>query len=185
MGDPQAVNPARRIVLTRQRAICIQRCGGEYARIVLTRRQLIFGGIAAAAALAAGDLLYQFSSDDDRIIIVAIAPVMLGLQVPVNEVVRGFDIAAAGLPLSVQGEVHQVLGILRFPLTRALVAGIWRPWHAADPAEIAGFLQRWRYSNVTQLRAAYDALHQLIMAAWYGNSAAWRGIGYPGPPQVR
>lgn len=151
---------------------------------MLTRRKLLLGGLAAAGALAAGDVLYQFSSDDDRVIIAAIAPVMLGIDVPVQTVVRGFDIAVAGLPLAVQGEVHQLLGLLRFPVTRALVAGIWHPWHAASRAEIDAFLHRWRYSNITKLRSAYDALHQLIMAAWYADDAAWKAIGYPGPPHV-
>ena len=33
-------------------------------------------------------------------------------------------------------------------------------------------------------RSAYDALHQLILAAWYGNGRSWAGIGYPGPPKL-
>jgi hypothetical protein len=156
----------------------------EYLRIVLTRRKLLLGGIAAAGALAAGDLVYAFSSDDDRAIVAAIAPVMIGLDVPAQDVVRGFDVAVAGLPLAVQGEVHQLLGILRFPVTRALVAGIWHPWHAANRDEIAAFLERWRYSNVAKLRSAYDALHQLVLAAWYGNGLAWNAIGYTGPPRI-
>jgi hypothetical protein len=151
---------------------------------VLTRRKLLLGGLAAAGVLAAGDVLYQFSSGDDRTIVAAIAPVMLGVDAPVQGVVRGFDIAVHGLPLEVQGEVHQLLGLLRFPPTRALVAGIWHPWHAASREEIAAFLDRWRYSNVSQLRSAYDALHQLIMAAWYGNGKAWPAIGYGGPPRL-
>lgn len=94
---------------------------------MLTRRKLLLGGLAAAGALAAGDVLYEFSADDDRVIIAAIAPVMLGVDAPPDEVARGFDVAVAGLPLAVQGEVHQLLGLLRFPPTRALVAGLWHP----------------------------------------------------------
>jgi hypothetical protein len=151
---------------------------------VLTRQKMLLGGLAAAGALAAGDALYQLSSDDDRVIIAAIAPVMLGVDVPKDIVVRGFGVAVAGLPLAVQGEVHQLLGLLRFPVTRTLVAGIWHPWHAASRKEIAGFLDRWRYSDIVKLRSAYDALHQLVMAAWYSNDVAWTATGYPGPPRV-
>lgn len=164
--------------------VCIARAAGEYLRIVITRRKLLLGGLAAAGALAAGDAVYRFSTDDDRVIVAAIAPVMIGADVPAQDVVRGFDVAVAGLPLAVQGEVHQLLGILRFPVTRALVAGIWHPWQNADRGEIAAFLERWRYSNVAQLRSAYDALHQLVLAAWYGNNVAWTAIGYAGPPHV-
>lgn len=149
-----------------------------------TRRQLLLGGLAAAGALAAGDILYDFSIGDDRAIVAAIAPVMLGLDAPVGEVVKGFDVAVSGLPLAVQAEVHQLLGLLRFPVTRMLVAGVWHPWHAATREEIAAFLERFRYSNILQLRSAYDALHQLIMAAWYGNNQSWTAIGYAGPPSV-
>lgn len=151
---------------------------------MLTRRKLLLGGLAAAGALAAGDAFYAFSSGDDRAIVAAIAPVMIGIDVPVADVVRGFDAAVSGLPPAVQAQVHQLLGILRFPVTRALVAGIWDPWHRADRAQIAAFLQRWRHSNVAQLRGAYDALHQLVLAAWYGNERAWTAIGYAGPPSV-
>lgn len=149
-----------------------------------TRRQLLLGGLAAAGVLAAGDVLYDFSTGDDHAIIAAIAPVMLGMDAPVQTVVEGFDVAVSGLPLAVQAEVHQLLGLLRFPLSRMFVAGVWHPWHAASSEEIAAFLERFRYSNIAQLRSAYDALHQLIMAAWYGNSQAWSAIGYAGPPSV-
>jgi hypothetical protein len=64
------------------------------------------------------------------------------------------------------------------------VAGVWHPWHAASRGEIAGFLERFRYSNIAQLRSAYDALHQLIMASWYGNTQSWTAIGYAGPPRL-
>ena len=122
--------------------------------------------------------------DEDRIIAAAIAPVMLGVSGSVPRVVRSLDVAIAGLPLELRAQLRQLFGILRFPLTRMFVAGIWRPWHLANDGEIAHFLNSWRYSPLTQLRAAYDALHQLIMAAWYGDSVAWNAIGYPGPPAL-
>ena len=33
-------------------------------------------------------------------------------------------------------------------------------------------------------RTAYDALHQIIFAAWYGNPRSWPAIGYAGPPEL-
>lgn len=168
-----------------------------------TRRRLLLGGLAACGALAAAGLIYEFSpdraasdpqyrftvlDDEDRAIIAAIAPVMLegALSNPaaVEQVVRGTDTAIAGLPLSVRAEIRQLFGILRFPLSRMLLAGIWHPWHDASRDEIAGFLHNWRFSNLLQLRSAYNALHQLMLAAWYGNGESWPAIGYPGPPSV-
>jgi hypothetical protein len=167
---------------------------------VLTRRQLLAGGLAAGAALTIAGLVYESLADraytdaqyrytmldgEDRAIVAAIAPVMLaGTPADTEHVVRGMDVAIAGLPLDVRAQIRQLFGILRFPPTRMLAAGIWRPWHEANAAEIDRFLQSWRYSRIAKLRSAYDALHQLIMASWYGNAQAWTAIGYTGPPRV-
>lgn len=166
---------------------------------MITRRRLLTGGVAAGAALAIAGLVYEFSpdgarrdpefrytmlDDEDRVMVAAITPVMLGITGNVSQVVRGLDVAIAGLPLEVRAQIRQLFGILRFAPTRMLVAGIWHPWHAASQGEIARFLTSWRYSPVPKLRSAYDALHQLIMASWYGNAAAWPAIGYAGPPRL-
>lgn len=180
----------------------------EYLRRMLTRRALIRGGIAAGAALALAGLVYEFMpdrervdtryrytmlDDEDRVILAAIAPVMLEGALPaephaqadaVMQVLRGADIAIGGLPLETRAQLRQLFGILRFPLTRMFAAGVWRPWHEAGPQDIAQFLSSWRYSRIVQLRAAYDALHQLVMASWYGNDVAWSAIGYAGPPEI-
>jgi hypothetical protein len=118
----------------------------------------------------------------------AIARVMLDGALPdravaLDTAVRGVEVAIAGLPPAVQGEVQQLFGLLEFPLTRQVVAGVG-PWDRASDGEIAGFLQRWRTSNALLLRSGYAALHQLVMAGWYGNDEAWSGTGYPGPPRI-
>lgn len=175
---------------------------------MLTRRQLLGSGISAAIALAVAGLAYEFLpdstrtdsqyrftmlDDEDRVIVAALAPVMLAgafrndpgaRNEAIAQTLRGVDIAIAGLPLAVRSQLQQLFGILRFPLSRMFVAGIWRPWQAANDAEVTRFLEGWRYSRIARLRSAYDALHQLLMAAWYGNSNAWTSIGYAGPPSV-
>jgi hypothetical protein len=151
----------------------------------ITRRRFLSGGIAAAAALLIAGVAYRYRelSERDTEIVAAIAPVMLGIPSAGAATVRGVDIAIAGLPLEARAQLHQLFGLLRFPLSRIFIAGIRHPWHAAREAEIAEFLLSWRYSRFVQLRSAYDALHQLIMAAWYGGSASWPAIGYAGPPR--
>ena len=54
-------------------------------------------------------------------------------------------------------------------------------WHDMT-RDVDGFLARLRGSHIALLRAAYDALHQLVFAAWYGDPGAWNAIGYDGPP---
>jgi hypothetical protein len=128
------------------------------------------------------------SSGDHRIMLRAIARVMLDGALPnrgeaLDAAVHGVEVAIAGLPSAVQGEVQQLFGLLEFPLTRRVVAGVG-PWTTASDSEIADFLQRWRTSSAQLLRSGYAALHQLVMAGWYGNDAAWPRIGYPGPPTI-
>lgn len=160
----------------------------------MTRCQWIGGGIAVAA-LVAGGAAYEFSADgaNERAIVAAIAPVMLDGALPrdplvragaVQEVVGGMEIAVAGLPLELRAQLDQLFGLLRVPLTRRFVAGVRDAWPDAKPEEIAQFLTSWRYNRVARLRGAYDALHQLVMASWYGNERAWTAIGYAGPPHV-
>jgi len=84
---------------------------------------------------------------------------------------------------AVQAEVGQLLALLRFLPTRLALAGIASPLDEAPAADIAAFLDRWRESRFDLLRASYQALTQLIQAAWYDNPASWPAIGYPGPPK--
>ena len=92
----------------------------------------------------------------------------------VMAVVRGVDRAVSGLPPGVQEEVAQLFALLGFPLTRRLLAGVGEPvgWRQV-PMRSGRFLERWRASSFALLRSAYAALHELIMAAWYGNPVAW------------
>jgi len=142
-------------------------------------------GAGGAILLALGGCA---AAGDHREMLHAIARAMLQGALPDNAdaldtAVRGIDVAIAGLPLAVQAEIGQLFGLLEFPLTRRLMAGIGS-WQTASDADVAAFLQRWRTSNAALLRSGYAALHQLVMAGWYGNDAAWPRIGYPGPPRI-
>lgn len=120
----------------------------------------------------------------------AIASAMLDGALPedgreraLDDAVNGVKIAVAGLPPAVQGEVNRLFGMLQFPLTRRIVAGVG-PWERAKQPEVAAFLQRWRKSRASLLRSGYQALHQLVMAGWYGQGESWARLGYPGPPAL-
>jgi hypothetical protein len=175
-----------------------------------TRRQFLKAGIAGGALLVAVRAAYgPFAPDPTvaedagfayavldgkaRTVVAAVVPVMLAGALPVDSaqqehaitaVVRGVDQAISGLPPAVQEEVAQLFALLGFPLTRRLLAGVASPWLQASPDAVRAFLERWRASRFSLLRSAYAALHELIMAAWYGNPMAWPGIDYPGPPAV-
>jgi len=155
----------------------------------VNRRTWIGTGIAATLLLGAGAIYERPLQDDDATILAAIAPVMLGSALPKDvgsrkAVIDGFHTAVAGLSPSVQDEVAQLFTLLRVAPLRMLATGVMRPWRSASASEIERFLTDWRYSGITKLRSAYDALHQLTIAAWYGNPKSWPHIGYPGPPTV-
>jgi len=166
-----------------------------------TRRRFLQVGIAGAAILIAGGALYRARRPtasrvlDDRGVelVTALAPVVLAGSLPtepsaraeaIQEVIEAFGQAVAGLGPAVQSELHDLFGLLCFPPARVALAGVWSPWNEAGESAIAGFLGRWRTSRFDLLRAGYQALTQLLQAAWYGNPRAWSAIGYSGPPTL-
>ena len=166
---------------------------------MLTRRRFLQVGIAGIAVLAAARLLerpralapaYRVLDPAGAAALAALVPVVLAGSLPrdaalTREVVEGFDRAVSGLSPAVRDEVDQLLGLLRFMPTRIALTGIASPLEEAAEPEIAAFLSRWRTSRFDLLRAGYQALTQLIQAAWYGNPASWAAIGYSGPPALR
>ncbi|HEY9086236.1 MAG TPA: hypothetical protein VIN40_09940 [Candidatus Tyrphobacter sp.] len=160
----------------------------------LTRRELLKTGAAGVALLTLADCARRTSGAGldatQKQVVAKIAGVMLDGAIPSDEperalaeAVDGFVIAVAGLPPQTQGEVQQLFMLLTFPPTRRLIAGL-PPWTDATPDDVAAFLTRWRFSGIQLLRSGYDALHQLVMAGWYGNNVSWPPIGYPGPPEI-
>jgi hypothetical protein len=170
-----------------------------------TRRTLLKAGIAGGVVLVlARWMVTSYSPRESpeetgsaldssaRTIIAAIAPVLLeGALSDVDtsvearaEVVAGVDRAVAGLPPGSRKELDQLFALLSFAPTRCLLAGVWSSWPDASRESVAAFLASWRDSRFTLLRSGYGALHQLILAAWYGNTRSWPAIGYPGPPSL-
>ncbi len=153
----------------------------------MTRGALLRTGAAGALLLALGGCAPAAPPDA---MLRAVAATMLdgalptaGYDAALDAAVGGVRAAIAGLPPAVQGEIAQLFGLLEFPLTRRVLAGVG-PWDRAPRAEVAAFLQRWRTSNTALFRSGYQALHQLVMAGWYGQNVAWARIGYPGPPHI-
>jgi len=92
--------------------------------------------------------------------------------------------AIAGLAPRAQKELRDLFTLLTLPPARWSLAHTTAAWQDAAPADVERFLERLQSSRIALLRAAYDALHQLVLAAWYGQARAWPAIGYPGPPSL-
>lgn len=156
----------------------------------MTRRELIKTG-------AGGALLLNLAAcapaprDDRRAMLRAIAAAMLAGALPadgyeraLDAAVEGTEIAIAGLPPAVVREVDQLFALLLVPVSRAFVAGVRPSWSRASHQDVAAFLERWRTSGVLLFRSGYQALHQLVLAGWYGNDTSWPATGYAGPPRI-
>ncbi|WP_099664839.1 hypothetical protein [Janthinobacterium sp. 13] len=169
--------------------------------MLMRRRSFLKLGVLGACALAAGGAAYRlvrgpappgrFVLDGAaRAALAAIVPAMLGSALPreaparaaaLDGAIAGVDTAIRGLPLAAQQEVQDLFGLLALAPARRFVAGVKDGWREADPAQVAAFLQAWRTHRLATLQAAYLALHDLILGAWYADAAHWAAIGYPGP----
>lgn len=169
-----------------------------------TRRTFLITGLAGGAALATAYFvqgrrgfsptprIYPAALNADAVVILralipamlegAIAPAGAERATDVRETGDGVLTAVAGLPPAAQRELAELFALLAWPPTRWAVAGLAMPWSEADPAAANAVLERWRTSRFDLLRSAYDGLHQLIFAAWYGNPRSWPRVGYGGPP---
>jgi hypothetical protein len=166
----------------------------------MRRRTFLSFGVAGAAALAAAGWWASLGkrSPNARVldaeatrIVAAIVPAMLDGALPTNgperasaitQTVAGVDRAILALPPAARSELGQLFSLLALAPARRAFAGVASPWEEAGIAEVGAFLDRWRDSGWALKRSAYDALHQLVIAAWYANPRAWPAIGYPGPP---
>jgi hypothetical protein len=163
-----------------------------------SRRAFLTTGVLGAAALATAGWLRLRATPasgaldaDARTIVTAMVPAFLAGALPRQPAARAGAIAAtvsnveraiAGLPPAAQRELAQLFGLLAFAPARIAIAGMTRDWSNARVADVDAMLERWRASRIALLRSAYDGLHQLVLAAWYGAPDGWDAIGYPGPP---
>lgn len=172
-----------------------------------TRRQFIKTGLVGGALLAAAYALRQpldrfgkqtlvesFPLPEAlREVIGAVAPVMLADMMPAAGEARAVALrrateavatAVASLSASAQREVAELFALLTLPPARIALAGVRAPWAEADASAVRAFLDRWRHSSLDLLKTGYLALHDLVLGAWYADSATWPAIGYPGPPDI-
>jgi hypothetical protein len=167
-----------------------------------TRRTFLVAGLVGGAALTAAGWFAAVLRRPDasigglapaaRPIVRAIVPAMLGSALPqgserkiaIDETVDGVARAVEGLPPAARAELGQLFALLALAPARRAFAGVAPPWEEATPDEVSAFLDAWSASGWELKRSAYDALHQLVLAAWYGNPRAWPAIGYDGPPNL-
>lgn len=172
-----------------------------------TRRQFLKTGLIGSALLATAFALHkpldrigkralvaQVPLEGAlRLVVAAVAPVMLAGALPVageqreaaiQRATDGVALAVSALSASAQREVAELFALLTLAPTRIAVAGVRSPWPTASEEQIRSFLDAWRTSSSDLLKSGYMALHDLIFGAWYADPMTWAAIGYPGPPAV-
>jgi hypothetical protein len=148
---------------------------------------------APAAEVAAASTPLKNLTAEDAVVLKRIIPVMLygalpleeaALKTAIDEVAYGVDLTIGYQPPGVRQEIRDLFNLLNNAATRALVAGVWKPWDKATADDVREFLSGWRDSRFDLLRSAYIGLNNLIVGSWYGNPRSWSRIGYSGPPKV-
>jgi hypothetical protein len=79
-------------------------------------------------------------------------------------------------------EVKRLLLLFENALPNFLFGARTQPFTQLAVEEQERVLLEWRGSRVTLRRTGYLALRTLVNAAYYGNSAVWPALKYPGPP---
>ncbi|HYC42854.1 MAG TPA: hypothetical protein VEB70_07690 [Noviherbaspirillum sp.] len=164
--------------------------------ITTSRRSFLKVGLLGTLALATAGGLYRitrpaeppgpFTLDDGaKSVLAAVVPAMLKDAVnsppDIDAAIRRAVDAIHGLPLSAQKEVQDLFALLTLGPSRRLLAGVPDDWGQAKPADVAAFLQDWRFSRIALFQGAYLGLHDLITGSWYSHESTWASIGYPGP----
>jgi hypothetical protein len=170
--------------------------------VTVSRRTFIFAGVLGVAALAVSrywprstveSAQLRSLSLDGEAVMYAIVPVMLADALPndshtrheaVRATIANIDRAVDGLSPQQIAELGHLFALLTLAPVRWSLIGSMRSWQDATSDEVERFLVRLRDSRIALLRAAYDALHQLVFSAWYGDPRAWPAIGYEGPPKL-
>ncbi len=94
---------------------------------------------------------------------------------------RRIEVLVTQLPPHAQDEISQLMALLSSAIGRTTFAGLATPWEDASTADIQVCLQGMRTSRLALRRQAYQALHDLIGAAYFSDADTWPMLGYPGP----
>jgi hypothetical protein len=149
----------------------------------------VFGGLLLGTAGLAAVYLGRKSIEDRHTVFRALIPAVLdgvpeldeAKQVGLEKALTAVDIAIGGLPLDTQQEIDQLMTLLSAAPTRLALTGTSKPWPERSVVEVTETLNGWRTHRLPLMQAAYHAIHDLILGAWYGDETHWNALQYTGP----
>lgn len=165
----------------------------------MQRRSLLkLGAVSATVLLLAGGAIALFQpglqqgrlTPGSQTLFSSLARAILDGTLPGEPVAREaalasllqrIDAMVQGFPPHVQAELAQLLGILGTGLGRRTLAGLATDWPQASVAQMQEALQSMRESSLALRVQSYQALHEIIGAAYFADASTWPVLGYPGP----
>ena len=102
-------------------------------------------------------------------------------QAALAGLVLRIDALVQALPPHAQAELSQLLGLLGTGVGRRTLAGLAPDWPSASVAEVQQALQSMRTSRLALRLQSYQALHDIVGAAYFSDASTWPTLGYPGP----
>lgn len=173
------------------------------SQVKLSRRSLLKYSIATAALASGGAWLVSSASIDFKPmprltlkpqyqqVFWYLIPAFLEGAVASDDVARkqqvlaNIDQAFSILEPHTQAELNQLLEILASRGGWLLLSAGAAQLSELSIAQRLLLLQQWQQHYLQLLRQAYQGLHELITAAWYGDPTAWPELAYHLPAQAR
>ena len=101
-----------------------------------------------------------------------------------SKTMSNLDLAVQKFPPHSQNDLKMLVKLLSYRPTCFALTGYWRNWVEIKKEEVDSILNSWSESSLAIRRTAYEGLRDLIFASWYGDTASWSSIHYPGVPQL-
>lgn len=105
-------------------------------------------------------------------------------QAALAGLLQRIDALVQALPPHAQSELSQLLGILGIGVGRRTLAALAPDWRSASVAEVQQALQSMRTSRLALRLQSYQALHDIVGAAYFSDASTWPALGYPGPLKI-
>lgn len=105
-------------------------------------------------------------------------------QVALAGLLERIDALVQALPPHAQAELSQLLGLLGTGVGRRTLAGLAPDWRSASVIEVQQALQSMRTSRLALRLQSYQALHDIVGAAYFSDASTWPTLGYPGPLKI-
>jgi hypothetical protein len=102
----------------------------------------------------------------------------------IADLLTRIDGLIANLPSHAQAELSQLLALLASAPGRRAFAGLTSPWADATTQQVQDALQAMRVSRVSLRQQGYQALHDIVGAAYFSGESTWALLGYPGPLSI-